>query len=45
MWGYLRVSWMLASGKGIHLLHHIRNVIAKGAEDNSEVPPLLHNTS
>ena len=38
--GYLRIGWMLASGKHVDLVHHLRNVRAKGAEHQSEVPLL-----
>lgn len=37
---YLRVGWVLPSGKGIHLLNYLRNVSAKRAEDNCEISSL-----
>ena len=40
---YLGIGWMLASGKYIDLIHHLRYVRAKGAEHQSKVP-LLQTT-
>ena len=37
---YLGIGWMLAGGKHVDLIHHLRNVRAKGAEHQGEVPLL-----
>ena len=39
---YLGIGWMLASGKHVDLIHHLRYIHAKGAEHQGKVP-LLHS--
>lgn len=39
-WIHLRVKRVLPCAEHVHLLHHLRNVIAEGAEHDGEVTPL-----